>query len=278
MNNLSDGKSKIKKRIFIGLLAASIIAIIAMIVVGMFIYLNKFGYWYRLILLFMVAMLSLLMFIVSLGLAGIVMTLWHVKGFNWLKRFINTSINLMFPLALIIGQLLKIPKDLIKSSYIEVNNQLTQSQSYNIPPHKILILAPHCLQKWDCPFRVTADVSNCHHCGRCDIDDLIKLSNSRGVNLAVVTGGTLARKMVVDYRPMAIIAIACERDLTEGILDISPLPALGILNIRPEGPCKNTRVPIQEVERALDFFLLQNIVSIKEMRSEEIGIPQRASR
>jgi len=278
MNNLINGKSKIKKRIFVGLLAASIIAVIAMVAVGVLIYLNKFGYWYRLILLFLVATLSLFIFTVSLGLAGIVMTLWHVKGFNWLKRFINTSINLMFPLALILGQLLKIPKDIIKSSYIEVNNQLTQSRSYNIPPNKILILAPHCLQKWDCPYKVTADVSNCHHCGRCDIDGLIKLSNARGVNLAVVTGGTLARKMVVDYHPMAIIAIACERDLTEGILDISPLPAIGIINIRPEGPCKNTRVSMKEVEKALDFFLSKTSAFVEEMRSEKIVIPQRASR
>lgn len=277
MNNINEGKAKIKKRIFIGLLAASIILIALIIVIGVFIYLNKFGNWYRLILLGIVALLSLFIFTVSLGLAGIVMTLWHVRGFDWLKRYINTSINFMFPLALVLGQLLKIPKNLIKSSYIEVNNQLVQSRSYNIPPHKILILAPHCLQKWDCPYKVTADVSNCHHCGRCDINNLIALSDSRGVNLAVVTGGTLARKMVIDYHPMAIVAIACERDLTEGILDTSPLPTLGIINIRPEGPCKNTRVPIDKVEKALDFLLSKEITSI-EMRAEEIGEPQRASR
>ena len=61
--------------------------------------------------------------------------------------------------------------------------------------------------------------------------------------------------MVADYKPKAIVAIACERDLTEGILDTSPISVLGILNIRPEGPCKNTRVDLNKVLNAIDFFL-----------------------
>ena len=75
------------------------------------------------------------------------------------------------------------------------------------------------------------------------------------VNLAVVTGGTLARKKVIENKPKAIIAIACERDLTEGILDTNPLPVMGVLNIRPEGPCKNTKVDLVKVIEAIEFFL-----------------------
>jgi len=246
---------KIKKRVFIGLLTASIALIVLMLVAGIFIYLHKFGNWYRYILLLIVALLGVFIFIVSLGLAGVVTTLWHVKAFFGLQGLMNASINALFPMALSLGQMLHIPKDIIKSSYIEVNNKLTQSRAFDIDPSKILILAPHCLQKWDCPYKVTADVSNCHHCGRCDIDRLWKLSRQKGVNLAVVTGGTLARKMVREYRPQAIVAIACERDLTEGILDTYPLPVIGVLNMRPEGPCKNTCVNTDAVSQAVDFFL-----------------------
>lgn len=210
---------------------------------------------YRFILLTIIALLSIFILIVSIGLAGVVMTLWHVKTFYGLEGLMNTSLNLLFPFALVLGKALHIPKDIIKSSYIEVNNKLLQSRSYNISPEKILILAPHCLQRWDCPYKVTADVSNCRHCGRCDIDQLWRVSKDYGVNLAVVTGGTLARKMVVDYKPEAIIAIACERDLTEGILDTNPLPVMGVLNIRPEGPCKNTKVDLARVTEAIEFFL-----------------------
>jgi hypothetical protein len=45
--------------------------------------------------------------------------------------------------------------------------------------------------------------------------------------------------------------VACERDLTSGLQDVYPLPALGILNQRPHGPCVDTRVDIERVRQAV---------------------------
>jgi len=253
--NKNGENTKIKKRIFIGLLAASVLLILGIILAGIFIYYNKFGTWYRYLLLIIIALLGLFILMVSIGLAGVVMTLLNVNKFYGLEGLMNASINMLFPLVLVLGKILHIPKDVIKSSYIEVNNKLLQSRCYNFRPEEILILAPHCLQKWDCPYKITADASNCRHCGRCDIDRLLKISNHYGVNLAVVTGGTLARKKVHDMKPKAIVAIACERDLTEGILDTNPLPVMGVINIRPEGPCKNTQVDLKKVTEAIYFFI-----------------------
>ena len=253
--NRNGESTKIKKRIFFGLLAASVLLIFGIILSGVLIYYNKFGAWYRYLLLAIIALLGLFILIVGIGLAGVVMTLLNVRKFYGLEGLMNASLNVLFPLVLALGKILHIPKDVIKSSYIEVNNKLLQSRSYSIKPGDILILAPHCLQKWDCPHKITADASNCRHCGRCNIDKLLKMSNDYGVHLAVVTGGTLARKKVIDTKPKAIIAIACERDLTEGILDTNPLPVMGVINIRPEGPCKNTQVDLDKVTEAIDFFI-----------------------
>ena len=71
----------------------------------------------------------------------------------------------------------------------------------------------------------------------------------------MVTGGTLARRAVEEYRPRAVIAVACERDLSSGVLDSFPLPVLGVLNERPQGPCFNTRVDLTALRESLDFFL-----------------------
>lgn len=73
--------------------------------------------------------------------------------------------------------------------------------------------------------------------------------------MAVATGGTLARQIVKQIRPKAIVAVACERDLTSGIQDVFPLPVVGVLNERPFGPCFNTRVDIKRVEAAVLDFL-----------------------
>ncbi len=265
--------AKIKKRVFIGLLVASVILILIMIFAGVFIYYNKVGNWYRYVLLFIVAFMSLFLVIMSIGLAGVVMTLLQAKSFLGLQGLMNASINILFPLAIVLGEIFHIPKDMIKSSYIEVNNKLIQTRPMIVPPDKILILAPHCLQKWDCDFKITSDVSNCRHCGRCSIDKLWDLSKETGVKLAVVTGGTLARKVVADYKPQAIVAIACERDLTEGILDTSPIPVIGILNIRPEGPCKNTEVALSQVADAVNFFIKGGRHNTVGRRIEQIGKP-----
>jgi hypothetical protein len=45
--------------------------------------------------------------------------------------------------------------------------------------------------------------------------------------------------------------VACERDLTSGIQDTTPLPVYGIFNQRPFGPCLNTQVPVAQVEAVL---------------------------
>lgn len=202
----------------------------------------------------LLAILAVLTVVVALGILGIVMTLWNVKAFFGLEKFMNASIRLLFPIALLLGEIMHIPKNVIKSSFIEVNNNLTQSRNYRISPDEILLLAPHCLQWWNCPHKVTSKASNCRHCGRCDIDKLLKISKRRGTPLVIATGGTLARQRVKEIKPKAIIAIACERDLTEGILDINSLPVMGVINIRPEGPCKNTGVDVDQVNAAIDFF------------------------
>ncbi|HSH69985.1 MAG TPA: DUF116 domain-containing protein, partial [Deferrisomatales bacterium] len=127
---------------------------------------------------------------------------------------------------------------------------------WRAPPERVLILLPHCLQVDSCDVRITGDVHNCKGCGRCPISGLIELGERFGVALSVATGGTLARKIIVEQRPQLIIAVACERDLTSGIQDAHPLPVYGILNERPEGPCFNTRVDLGKVQRALERFVV----------------------
>jgi len=115
---------------------------------------------------------------------------------------------------------------------------------------------PHCLQFHECKFRITGNVVHCQRCGKCDICGLAELSEKYGVGLAVATGGTLARRIVVERRPKLIIAVACERDLASGIQDSDPLPVFGITNRRPHGPCYDTEVDLARVEEALKIFLL----------------------
>jgi hypothetical protein len=100
-------------------------------------------------------------------------------------------------------------------------------------------------------------MANCKRCGQCDIGALVTMAEEMGFHFFVVTGGTLARQTVKKIRPKAVLAIACERDLTSGIQDVYPLPAVGVMNIRPNGPCYNTHVDINMVRSEIESMLIK---------------------
>jgi hypothetical protein len=190
------------------------------------------------------------------GLVGIVFSIITGKSYPILRRPTQFVITHLLPLVIRFGKLFHIAKERVELSFIEVNNALVRAQMRGgVKPQELLILAPHCLQNADCTYRITTDVGNCRRCGRCRVADLLALKEEYGVQVAVVTGGTLARRIVRKTRPRAIVAIACERDLSSGIQDVHPLPALGIVNIRPEGPCFNTQVELERVRKGVEFFL-----------------------
>ena len=94
-------------------------------------------------------------------------------------------------------------------------------------------------------------------CGRCDIKGLVEIGRKYKIDISVATGGTLARKVIVEKRPKLVLAVACERDLTSGIKDCYPLPVIGILNDRPFGPCFNTTVDTAKIDEALSRVILR---------------------
>ncbi len=163
--------------------------------------------------------------------------------------------SVIFPVVVSIGKLLNVDKNEIRRIFVQLNNSYIYSQKYNLRGEDIMLLSPHCIQKSFCNLKVTYDVSNCKRCGKCSVDRFLTLREKYGVKVFVATGGTLARKIILENRPKAIVAIACERDLTSGIQEVIKVPILGVYNERPNGPCFNTEVNIDNVENAIKFFM-----------------------
>jgi len=196
--------------------------------------------------------------LVLFGLGGaltLVFTILWGRNLFVNRKSRGVVIRFLFPILVGIGRLLGIGKDDLRRSFIAVNNRLVLAEAKNVRPEKLLILLPHCLQFHECPVRITGNIENCKACGRCKIKDLVAISKRYGVSISVATGGTIARRIVVETRPDIIIGIACERDLTSGIQDTYPIPVYGILNKRPHGPCYDTDVDLDLVERGLSTFL-----------------------
>lgn len=172
-------------------------------------------------------------------------------------------VNFFFPVAVWLGKPLGITRRVLEGAFVAISNMWFAKQCIQVPADKLLVVTPHCLQLADCKHKITRDVSNCKRCGGCNIGDLVKLSEEYGFFLFVATGGTLARQIIKEKRPKAVLAIACERDLMSGIQDVYPLPAVGILNVRPNGPCYNTRVNMEEVRAELEKIILPRDEGVK---------------
>ncbi len=193
--------------------------------------------------------------IAILGTVLLVLTTALGKDILFTRFMRLVVIKFLLPMIEFTGKVLGLDKDLIRQSFIAMNNSLVISQKYKVKPDRILILLPHCIQLFDCEIKVTGDVNKCVMCGRCDIKDLVQIGKKYGIDISVATGGTLARKVIVEKRPKLVLAVACERDLTSGIKDCYPLPVLGVLNQRPNGPCYNTIVDASAIEAALQQVL-----------------------
>ncbi len=161
-------------------------------------------------------------------------------------------LKVLYPMLMLAGAFFKDKKEKLQLFVIGLNNRLVRAQG--LKTKRILLLLPHCLQINECDVRITNDIYNCKRCGKCEIKDLIGIAEENNLRLFVATGGNLARRIVKDERPEAIVAVACERDLSSGIADSYPLPVLGIPNERPFGPCFNTRVNLEKVKEAIEFF------------------------
>jgi len=248
----SDERYQPRKRLFIGLLAGACALVLAVAFLLWWVPSVGLANIHPLLPLLFGTLLSALALVIVAGLSLLILTLLTGRDLFFSDRLRGIVIRYLFPAIIGAGRLLGINRDTLQQSFIALNNQLVRAKKLRVTAERTLILLPHCIQLFDCAIKITGDVEKCVRCGQCDISGLAGLAKERGIAISVATGGTLARKIIVERRPRFIIAVACERDLTSGIRDAYPLPVIGILNRRPHGPCFNTRIVLAEVERAID--------------------------
>jgi hypothetical protein len=245
-----------RKRLFIGLL--SLVAVLIVGTAGLALWVPSGGLLslHPLLPIILTSVVVILTVLLMGGLLLLILTLLTGRDLFFSQTLRQIVIRYLFPAIIAFGRLLGIRRDTLQQSFIALNNQLVQAKKLRVPASRTLLLLPHCIQLFDCDIRITGEVDKCRRCGRCAVNELTGLAAARGIDIAVASGGTLARKIIVERRPQLIIAVACERDLTSGIRDAYPLPVIGVLNQRPHGPCINTRVVLAELEATLDEYLL----------------------
>ncbi len=162
------------------------------------------------------------------------------RNFLLLRKKTGLHIEWMYPVIYKLASMFGISKDRIGHSLLKVNNALIYATKRTFTSSNLLVLLPRCLDP-QTREKVTA------------------LTKNYGCTVFTATGGQSARNMLKKVKPDAIIGVACERDLVSGMAD-SPhyVPIIAITNKRPHGPCKDTNIDVDELEKAMKFLLKKN--------------------
>ncbi|MDY0325232.1 MAG: DUF116 domain-containing protein [Candidatus Cloacimonadaceae bacterium] len=202
-------------------------------------------------------------YIVLFAILAILVASWVLNLFSthsrirprWLEIYAKWMlVHIYYNLASFLGYITLQKRQQMQESFLNFNNEIVLSAAKNINHTNILLLLPHCLQNSQCKIRITANINDCASCGKCDIAELKALAERLNVKAAVATGGSLARKIIRDVMPDVIVAVACHRDLTDGVRDAWRFPTFGVLNERPNGPCFETCVSLHTIEFAIRKF------------------------
>lgn len=138
---------------------------------------------------------------------------------------------------------------------ITLNNLSTRLRRIRVQPENILLLLPHCLQWSECGQNLKEDINNCRRCGQCPIAEILKLQDRYNFQCLVASGGRQAIAAAKKKEIRVVIAVACSKELSAGILATVPKPVIAICNSQPCGFCHNTQVEINEVEDAIQSIL-----------------------
>jgi len=219
-------------RVFLGLAVLSTIAVIT--AAGLFLWLiypRLTGAGELLPKLFSVLFLIFAGILVAWLLLFVFAVVFRKPITRWIV--IPQLVNKLLDIALAIGRLVGISRDRLTNSFLKIHNLFLGSHAVKTENEKLMVLLPRCLT-------------------RDNYKQLRAIRDKYGIQMATVGGGTEARKKIHELRPEVIIAIACERDLLTGFKDVNThIPVIGFPNRRPEGPCKNTCVDIDEIEAAV---------------------------
>lgn len=231
------------------------LATLVLVLLGLvYYYSSMFTYNIITLLSMIVIVILIIFFIISF------LSIFYVYKNKWVKNKLILSISkvgikILLPLIMMLANLFNIKKSIIRKFYVDFNNIAVKTMEKKHKKEEVIVLLPHCLQNADCSFKITNDISNCRNCGKCTIADILRITKEKGVQCFVVTGGTAARNIVKNLKPKMILSVACERDLTSGIIDVGKIPVIGIVNERPNGPCYNTCVDVNILKEKLDSII-----------------------
>ncbi len=122
-------------------------------------------------------------------------------------------------------------RDWVEHAAIDIYNTLAERRGRRVGKGELLVLIPRCLSKLA-------------------LDGVLEIAGRYEVPVFVATRGQLARRVIRERRPRAVVAVACERDMMTGLRDVAgKLPVLGLTMQLPNGPCRDASIDLGQMEQ-----------------------------
>lgn len=122
-------------------------------------------------------------------------------------------------------------RDWVEHAAIDIYNALAERRGRKVGKGELLVLIPRCLSKQA-------------------LDGVLEIAGRYEVPVFVATRGQLARRVIRERRPRAVVAVACERDMMTGLRDVAgKLPVLGLTMQLPNGPCRDATIDLHQMEK-----------------------------
>jgi hypothetical protein len=129
-------------------------------------------------------------------------------------------------------------RDWVENASVKVYNRLALMRKRKVGQGELLVLIPRCLSK-------------------ATLDGVLGIAGKYGVPVFVATRGQLARRVIRERRPRAVVAVACERDMVSGLHDVAgKIPVLGLTMTLPAGPCKDALLDLPQLEEWVRDYLV----------------------
>src|SRR5689334_1329007 len=121
-------------------------------------------------------------------------------------------------------------RDWVENAAVKVYDVLALERGRKVGKGELLLLIPRCLS-------------------RASLDGVLGIAGKYEVPVFVATRGQLARRVIRERRPRAVVAVACERDMVTGLHDVAgKIPVLGLTMTLPAGPCKDAGLDLEKLE------------------------------
>jgi uncharacterized protein len=129
-------------------------------------------------------------------------------------------------------------RDWVENASVKVYNRLALRRGRKVATGELLLLIPRCLSKET-------------------LDGVLGIAGRYHVPVFVATRGQLARRVIRERRPRAVVAVACERDMVSGLHDVAgKIPVLGLTMTLPSGPCKDALLDLRQLEEWVRAYVV----------------------